>query len=134
MWKFLRILAWTSLIIGVLIGGLRLTAIRWWQIPLNDPYFAASLAPTLRGGDWVVLWRASPPSYGDLVLCPEPKTPSRMVIGRIVGERGDHIKVEGPQLPVNDPIVPTESMCEKFEVREPASGEEVRLNCATETV
>src|SRR5450432_2391994 len=135
MWKFLRIVAWTSLIIGALIGVLRLTAIRWWQIPLNDPYFEASLAPTLRGGDWLILWRASAANYGDLVLCPEPKT-NRPVIGRIVGEAGDHLKIEGSTLTVNNALIRVDDGCEKFRVRDPSSpnGDEVEQSCSLEVI
>jgi hypothetical protein len=44
----------------------RLTSIRWWKVPEDDPYLVASLAPELRGGDWVLLWRLSPPAVGSL--------------------------------------------------------------------
>ncbi|HEY4106972.1 MAG TPA: S26 family signal peptidase, partial [Polyangiaceae bacterium] len=97
MRKFLRALFWLVAIVGGLIGILRATAIRWWQLPLNDPYFEASIAPTLRGGDWVLLWRATKPKFGDLVLCPEPKT-NRPVIGRVAGESGDHVSILGSSL------------------------------------
>ena len=84
MSKILRYLAWALIIVGAIIGLLRLTVIRWWQVPVGDPYLEASLAPSLRGGDWVLLWRGSAPIAGNLVLCPEPKTAGRAVIGRIL--------------------------------------------------
>src|SRR4051812_29570480 len=65
MSKFLRYLAWTLIIIGGLIGILRLTVIRWWRVPLGDPYLEASIAPNLRGGDWLILWRGTAPIEGD---------------------------------------------------------------------
>lgn len=137
MAKFLRLVAWLSVIIAASIGVLRLTAIRWWQLPLNDPYFEASVAPTLRGGDWVILWRATAPGYGDLVLCPEPKT-NRPVIGRIVGEAGDHLKIEGSTVTVNNsPMrLDDDNDCAKFRVRDPASssGDEVEQSCSREIV
>ena len=133
MVKFLRIAAWTLLIIAALIGLLRLTAIRWWQLPLDDPYFETSVTPTLHGGDWVILWRATAPKYGDLVLCPEPKT-NRPVIGRIVGEASDHLKIEGSILTVGNTPIRVESGCDKFHVRDPSNGDEIEQSCALEVV
>jgi len=135
MWKFLRILAWTSLILGALVGVLRLTCIRWWQLPptAGDPYFGASVTPTLHGGDWVLLWRATSPTFGELVLCPEPKT-NRPVIGRIVAEGGDHLKVEGAGFSVNDRPIETESVCDRFHVHDPDNGSEVEQGCSLEVI
>jgi signal peptidase I len=133
MAKFLRIVLWTSLIIAALIGVLRLTAIRWWQLPLDDRYFEASVAPELHGGDWVILWRASAPKYGDLVLCPEPKT-NRPVIGRIIGDPGDHVKIDRSSLTVNGSPIRVDSSCDKFQVRDPSNGNEVEQSCSLEIV
>jgi signal peptidase I len=134
MWKLLRWLAWTSVVLAALIGLLRLTAIRWWQVPLGDPYLEASLAPSLQGGDWIILWRATDPVEGDLVLCPEPKTPNRPVIARILAEGNDHIKIEGSAVRVNRNTFDTESGCERFTVRSPTSGQEVEQGCRQELV
>jgi len=134
MAKLLRFLAWTLLIVGVLVGVLRLTVIRWWQVPTGDPYLEASLAPTLRGGDWIILWRGTAPREGDLVLCPEPKAAYRQVIGRIVAEANDHIKIDGDRLELNRSTFETESACNKFSVRDPASGKEVEQGCRGETI
>jgi signal peptidase I len=133
MWKVLRITAWTLLILGALVGVLRLTCIRWWQLPLSDPYFEASVAPSLRGGDWVLLWRATAPAFGDLVLCPEPKT-NRPVIGRIIAEGGDHLKIDGANVTINNHAIETETACDRFRVHDPASGAEVDQGCAVEVV
>ena len=134
MWKFLRFVAWTLLALGAMLGILRLTAIRVWQIPIGDPYLEASLAPSLQGGDWIVLWRATQPVEGDLVLCPEPKAPSRPVIARILGEGSDHIKVQGSVVVVNRSTFDAESGCDHFTVRDPASGREVEQGCRRELV
>jgi signal peptidase I len=134
MWKFLRLLAWASLVVGALIAVLRLTAIRWWQVPLGDPYLEASIAPSLQGGDWIVLWRATQPVEGDLVLCPEPKAAARPVIARILGEANDHLKFEGSAVRVNRTRFDSESSCESFSVRDPASGQEVEQGCRQELI
>lgn len=133
MSKFLRITGWIVAVLAVIVGALRLTAIRWWQLPTNDPYFEASVEPTLHGGDWVVLWRATMPKFGDLVLCPEPKS-GRPVIGRIVGESGDHIKLTGSMLTVNKTASQTEGKCDPFHVRDPANGADIVQTCSFEVL
>ncbi|MEI9951967.1 MAG: signal peptidase I [Pseudomonadota bacterium] len=134
MSKFLRYLAWTLIIIGGLVGIARLTVIRWWQVPVGDPYLEASLTPSVRGGDWLILWRGSAPIEGNLVLCPEPKAAGRLTIGRILGEHGDHIKVAGESVLVNGRGFETESSCDSFTVRDPSTGQETQQSCRREVV
>ncbi|HEY3254330.1 MAG TPA: signal peptidase I, partial [Polyangiaceae bacterium] len=112
---------------------LRLTVIRWWQVPIGDPYLEASLAPSVRGGDWLILWRGSAPIEGNLVLCPEPKA-GRPVIGRILGESRDRIKVGGDGVLVNGRAFETESSCDSFSVRDPGTGQDTELSCRREVV
>ena len=133
MAKFLRFLAWALLISAGFVGVLRATAIRWWQVPVGDPYFDASIEPTLHGGDWLILWRVTAPGVGDLALCPEPKT-SRPVIGRIVGMPGQHIKLVRAALFIDQKPVDSESQCDKFTARDPASGLDVPQGCSNEVV
>ncbi|HKO46448.1 MAG TPA: signal peptidase I [Polyangiaceae bacterium] len=134
MSKFLRYLAWTLIILGGLVGILRLTVIRWWQVPVGDPYLEASLAPSLRGGDWLILWRGSAPIEGNLVLCPEPKAAGRYTIGRIVGESNDEIKLTSTGVLVNGRAFDTESGCDSFTVRDPGTGQETQQRCRREVV
>jgi len=134
MSKFLRFLAWTLIIVGGLIGIARLTVIRWWQLPVGDPYLEASLAPSLRGGDWVLLWRGSAPIEGNLVLCPEPKAAGRLVIARILGEHDDQVKVKSGHVLVNGRSFESEGGCDPFTVRDPGSHQEVEQPCRREVV
>ena len=134
MSRLLRFIAWTLVIVGALIGLLRLTVIRWWRVPTGDPYLEASVAPTLRGGDWVILWRGTPPLEGDLVLCPEPRAQGRMVVARIVAEANDHVTVDRDTLFVNQRQFDTERGCDPFTTLEPKSGEAVVQGCRGETV
>ena len=134
MSKILRFVVWTLIIGGALTGLLRLTAIRWWQVPLGDPYLEASLTPTLHGGDWIILWRATAPLEGNLVLCPEPNAPQRQVIGRIVAESKDQVQVAGEAVIVNGHGFETESSCDKFSTKNPATGVEAAQGCRREIV
>jgi signal peptidase I len=133
--RFARSFVWLLIGLGVLIGFLRLTMLRWWQVPPDDAELAVSIAPTLWAGDWLVLWRLSPPGFGDLVLCPDPNDPTQAVIGRIAAEGGDKLVIgDDGQLRVNSVRVNTEQACRQrsFVVADPSSGSEVTLNCEVE--
>lgn len=132
----IRFLLWTAILLGALVAALRFTAIRWWRVPDADPFLEASIAPTLRAGDLVLLWRFTPPKFGDLVLCPEPNAPERVVIGRLVGEAGDELSVNGQEVRVNNRTMSTERRCEprSFTVIDPDVGTEVTQDCDVEAL
>jgi signal peptidase I len=134
MGTIFKILLIIAALAGVVIGIARLTAIRWWRVPMDDPFLEASVAPTLRAGDLVLLWRATPPNFGSLVVCPDPEDPTRVVIGRIVGEGGDKVTIDGDQLEINDRSVHTETACSQavFEVADPSTGSVVEQSCVIE--
>jgi signal peptidase I len=128
-WPFIIVL-----VLGVLLGVGRAVAIRWWRVPSGDPWLEASIAPTLRGGDLVVLWRLTAPHEGDLVLCPEPKHPTRVVIGRIAAQGGDRLDIEGQQLRLNGHLVPTDQSCleDHFTTLDPQTHLPVEQGCDLE--
>jgi len=134
MGTILKILLVFAALTGIAIGIARLTVLRWWRVPWDDPFLEASVAPTLRGGDLVLLWRATPPGFGALVVCPDPEDPARVVVGRIVGEGGDKVTIDGDQLEVNDRNVHTETACSEamFEVADPSTGSLVEQACVIE--
>jgi signal peptidase I len=136
MRRLARVVFWTALVIGVLVGAARLLALRWWRVPEGDPYLAASIAPTLRAGDLVLLWRATPPKFGDLVVCPEPDRPDRITIGRVVGESGDRVSLVDADVTVNDRKPVTERACNprEFIVQDPNTGEDVKQICQMENL
>jgi signal peptidase I len=83
------------IVVGVLavVGGvLRATVFEPWTVP-DDPILALSIAPTLSGGDVVLLWTVGERGFGELVRCPDPEDPQRWVVGRIVGLPGDTVEV-----------------------------------------
>jgi signal peptidase I len=136
MGKILRVAFWIAAVFGIVVGAARLVAIRWWQVPTDDPILEASLAPTLRGGDWVLLWRATEPHFGSLVVCPDPDNAGRFVVGRILGEGNDKVTIEGLRVQVNDHDARSESMCAQatFTIKDPQSGTEVDERCDLEAV
>jgi signal peptidase I len=134
MRKMFRFLFWCALIVGGMIGILRATAIRWWRVPSDDPFLTASLSPSIRAGDLILLWRLTKPGFGDLVLCPEPKRPERVVIGRLVGEGRDDLVVEGDDITINRKRQVVESNCAQgtFIEHDPATGIQVEQRCSIE--
>lgn len=132
--RFSRFLFWSTALVAVIIGILRLTVLRWWQVPADDPLLEASITPTLQGGDWVLLWRASPPSFGSLVLCPDPQEAGRVIIGRVLGEEGDTVSIDGALVTVNGRDVRTERRCSEatFRLRDPSTGQQVIQHCDLE--
>lgn len=135
--SLLRTVAWVCLVVGALVGLARLTCLRWWQLPLDDPDLAASVAPTLSPGDWLILWRATAPGFGDLVLCPDPDDAAEIVIGRIAAEGGDHLVIDpNGDMQINNSRVRSERVCKQgtFVVQNPRSGDDVELRCDIEAL
>ena len=134
--KTLRVLLWITAVLAVIIGALRLTVLRWWRVPTDDPILETSLAPTVRGGDWVLLWRATAPRFGALVLCPDPDNAGRFVVGRILGESNDRVLVDGDTVKVNDHEALTETACNQgtFTITDPDTGAEITQHCDMEGV
>jgi signal peptidase I len=136
MRKMFRFLFWVALITGSLIGIARLTAIRWWRVPQNDKFLTASISPSIWGGDLILMWRLTRPGFGDLVVCPEPKHPERVVIGRLVGEGRDELEVNGADITVNGKRMSIESNCAMgtFIEHDPETSVEVEQHCSVEEV
>lgn len=133
--NIIRFIGFVVVVLAVLVGVARLTCLRWWQVPADDPDLAASIAPTLDGGDWVILWRATAPSFGDLVVCPDPEDPAEVVIGRIAGEPGDELAVdERGAIAVNGSRIRPEYACSepRLTVEHPRSGDPIELRCDVE--
>lgn len=136
MRKLARFLLILAVLASVLVGIARAVAIRWWQVPDDDPYLEASIAPTLRGGDRVLLWRRTAPMFGDLVVCPEPGKPDRVVIARIAGVDGDTVEVKGTNVFVNGRRARTEGSCAESPFRvvdpDPRTSDPVEQPCERE--
>lgn len=124
------------MILGLILGVLRVVAIRWFWLPTDDPVFEASIAPTLRSGDLILAMRLTRPIFGDLVVCPEPGAPERYIIGRIVGEAGDSVRLLNGDVFVNGKGFRSERRCDPphFTLLDPNSGEEIEQGCYWEAL
>lgn len=130
MQKLGRVLFWTVVILGVITGILRAFVFKVWKIP-EDPVLAASVAPSLAGGDVVVLLTMGKAGFGDLTRCTDPDDPSKYVIGRIAGLGGDVVETEGRNLIVNGTRFQGESSCPKpkYMVPHPNTESDVEIFC-----
>jgi signal peptidase I len=130
MRKLWRGLLWTAGVLLVLALVLRLTAFDVWTVT-DDPYIGASLAPTLAGGDTVILLRRGTPGFGDLVRCVDPQDPKAFVLGRIAGVEGDTVEIEGPRLRVNGRDYGGSTACAepKIHIKHPETQKEIELSC-----
>jgi signal peptidase I len=131
-----RVTLWSSIVLGVTGGALRLLLVRTWVVPSDDPIMSASIAPSLSPGDVVVLLHAGRPSFGDLVRCTDPDEPRRWVIGRIVGEAGDTVHVDAMTLHVNNKKAVKATVCSTrtVTVRDPTTNSPVEIQCDVEEI
>jgi signal peptidase I len=136
MRKLFRLVFWVALVLGVIVGLARATAIRWWRVPHDAPFFTASLSPSIAPGDLILLWRLTKPGFGDLVMCPEPQDASRVVIGRLVGEARDDIAIVGANITVNGKAQSTEGNCAEgtFQEHDPETGVSIEQHCSLEAI
>jgi len=130
MEKGLKFLLWT---VGILValGGLgRLLLFETWTVP-NDPYLAASVAPTLSGGDLVLVLTVGESVFGNLVRCPDPDDNTRHVVGRIVGLAGDQVELKGQTLRINGARYDASDACTQptFSVAHPDTGTKKEMRC-----
>lgn len=132
MRSFVRLLVWTLLIAGGVIGLARATAIRWWRVPTEDPWLGASVLPSIGPGDWVLLWRLTRPAEGDLVLCAEPGAKERIVVGRILATGNDQLETRGANVSVNTKSLRRERGCDGFKVTHPKTGQVLEQPCSME--
>ncbi|MFW5741257.1 MAG: signal peptidase I [Myxococcota bacterium] len=132
--KLGNFLLWTTILVGLVAGALRLFLVRTWTIPADDPALASAIEPTLSAGDVVLVLHAGNPGFGELVRCTDPDEPRRWVVGRIVGEGGDTVEIRGPNVIVNGRKAPTETACAPAQIKipHPNTGEPVDARCDME--
>ena len=130
MGKLSRGLLWTAAIVGgsFLIG--RALFFDVWTFP-DDRRFAASVAPSLRAQDLLVLVKGSAPTVGDLVRCVDPDDPNGFVVARVGGRVGDNIELEGATLRINGHNYDSESACPDRSVTlpNPSEGPNIEVAC-----
>ncbi len=131
MRKFVKFLLWfAGLTVVAMIAG-RLMGLRLWTVP-DDPFLGASTAPTLSGGDLVIVLESGDRTSNDLVRCRDPEDAQRWVIGRIYGFPGDKIKLEGAAVTVGAKRYSAQDACAESSVPtiNPSTGVAKTLSCS----
>jgi signal peptidase I len=130
---FLKLLAWTTGIVVVIIVVLNLTVFESWVIPNDDPMFVVSILPTLRPGARVLALRSGAISSGNLVRCTDPDATGRYVVARVVAHGGEQVEA-GESVLVNGKRNPAPHACDdaKMFLRHPSTQEDVALGCGVE--
>lgn len=136
MRAFIKGLLWLAGFLTVIAGLLRATILDVWTVPGDDPVFSASVMPTLEPGDVVIMRRGGTPNFADLVRCIDPGAAGRYVVGRIFGEPGDQVYVDGHAVRINGTSVRTERGCSpsRIKVPDPITDELVELECSIEEI
>ena len=129
---FLRFLAWVAVIGGALAAIGYYTYADVWVVPTDDPRLLASVEPTLRGGDLLLVARHGAPALGNLVRCVDPDEPRRWVAARIVGNGGSELKVSDRAFSATGSRETSNGACDSQRVANPATGDEVDLVCRNE--
>jgi signal peptidase I len=127
--KVVKFVLWTAGIVAILLVIARFAGLRLWTVP-KDPFLSAAVAPTLAGGDVVLVLTSGNRGFGDLVRCPDPEDPQRWVVGRIYGLSGDRVSVFGYPV-VNGKRYSTTDACAEpsSDYPDPKSGAKKVLQC-----
>jgi nickel-type superoxide dismutase maturation protease len=95
----------SGLIVGVAVAGIALAIapawsrfVRGWE--LRGAVVGPSMEPLLRDGDWILVdpdaFRRRPPRSGDLVVVPDPRKSSRVLVKRVVrADPGGSLELAG---------------------------------------
>lgn len=65
-------------------------------------------------------------------MCPEPKAPERIVLGRVIGTSNDEVGFNQGQLRLNGHGLPTERSCDAFDVNHPKTSDPFHQGCSVE--
>jgi signal peptidase I len=92
---FLFVLALALIAVGIL---------RWQYVDVVT-ISHDGMAPTIFGGDKVLVWRTTEYDHGDIILCRHPRRDDAWVVGRIIGRPGMSVSLSREQLVINGQTV-----------------------------
>lgn len=126
----LRVQLLRFVVIIIVLGALILGFLRWQYVDVvavNDD----AMAPTIFGGDEVLVWRGHDFDHGDIVLCRHPRIAGAWVIGRVVGYNGMNVEFRREQLTINGQIV-ARNFSGEVQFEDQRSHAQVRFSWGTE--
>jgi signal peptidase I len=130
--KVLKALAWIAGILCAIGFLLNVTVIETWTVPVDDAAMSASIEPTLRAGDVIVLTRSKGTARSDLLRCPDPQAPGRFVIARAKALGGEEIAIGDGRITVDGRLNSSRRNCDPVTVEDPVSHAQVELHCTVE--
>lgn len=131
MSKFLKAVLWTAIALGLIGGLLRALLFVTWTLPGDELLLGASVEPTLRTKDTIVLLTRGKRGFGDLVRCKDPDDPTKFLIGRILGVAGDIVELKGRRVYVNNKVYDIKQACpdQRYWFIHPNTEAEVEMQC-----
>ena len=130
MLKLLRSVLQLAGALAIVVVVARLVCFDAWTVP-EEPWLDASVAPTLRGGDVVLVLTRGTPRLGDLVRCPDPESPGQWVVGRIAGLENDKVEIDHHVVRVNGQRFGATEACAagRLSIEHPQTGSPTELEC-----
>jgi signal peptidase I len=132
---FTRGALWVAGIFGAICLLLHLFLFEAWTVPVGpDDQFGASILPTLRVADHVLVQRGRRPNVGELARCASPLVPGDYVVGRVFGKARDKVEVSDHRVTTNGQSLAWRHACPQVVVPHPVTQNLVTLSCeAVET-
>jgi signal peptidase I len=127
--SFVRSVFWLLAIFGAIGVLLHLFVFDTWVVPDTDPLTSASMLPTLRPDDRILVLRGKRPKLGELARCASPEPGQSYVIGRVMGEAGDTVEISDGTVSTNGKSLPSRHACPAVTVQHPVLDREVTLQC-----
>jgi len=128
--SFTRGLLWVCAILGAIGVLLYLFVFDVWTVPKGpDDQFGASLLPTMRIEDKVLIQRGRRPIYGELARCMSPVESATFVVGRVFGRAGDKVEVTDQRITTNGQGLAARHGCDRVVVPHPVTQNLITLNC-----
>jgi signal peptidase I len=134
MRTWLKFVAWTAAILGVVGLALYLLVFDVWTVPVDDPMESASIEPTLSAGDLVLVSRHTSIARGNLLRCADPQAPGRYIVARAIGASGENLELHDEVVTIDGKRLPSPRACDTpmMLLHDPRTDEDVNLRCAVE--
>jgi signal peptidase I len=127
---FTRGVLWVAGILGAICLLLHLFVFEVWTVPRGpDDLFGASILPTLKVDDRVLVQRGRRPNIGELARCSSPLVSGGYVVGRVFGKSRDRVEVTDRRVTTNGQALASRYACPPVVVPHPVTQSLVTMHC-----